>query len=232
MQRVLLPILLLLIGCTPRDSNNYIGTDLLGTQYINNPLGEGVAPDTDPLIRFDAFDCVTFVETVLADKDINKLNQIRYADGKPNFINRNHFIETDWLKNNADLIQNVSSQYAATKTRNILIDKKNWFKKIHNIDTDFAPQNVNLEYIPYEHARGIKTSKPIIVLFVIDSPKIRNKIGTDLAVRHMGLLLPNGVLRHASRRLGMVVDEDFEKYITQIMKNKNNLGIMLMEIKK
>jgi len=29
-------------------------------------LGEGEGKDTDPRIRFDAFDCLTFVETTMA----------------------------------------------------------------------------------------------------------------------------------------------------------------------
>ncbi len=231
MRRVLL-ILVLLIGCTGQNSHDYFGTNFLGAQYLDNPLGEGVAPDNDPLIRFDAFDCATFVETVLAQNNVNKLNKIRYKNGQPNFLTRNHFIETDWLKNNAKMIHNISSQYAATKTRYVLIDKKNWFKIVYNIDTDFVPQSAELEYIPYENAHNIHVSKPVIVLFIIDSKKIRNKIGTDLAVRHMGFLMPNGILRHASRRRGMVIDENFEKYITQIMENKNNLGIMLLDIKQ
>ena len=58
-----------------------------------------------------------------------------------------------------------------------------------------------------------------------------DKIGTDLAVVHMGLWLPNGVLRHASSERGMVVDVDMADYVAQRMKNKQNLGIAVVEIK-
>lgn len=223
---------LLAILCTACTHDTNLGEKYIGKPYLNNPLGEGIKPDDDPLIRFDAFDCATFVETVLADGNLDKMNQIRYSGKQPNIINRNHFIETDWLENNSGLVTNVSAQYAQTATRNVIIDKKKWFQTVHNIDTDFAIRSVNLEYIPYTNALGISVEKPVVVLFIIDSPKIRTKIGTDLAVRHMGFLLPNGILRHASRKSGAVVDENFEKYITQLMKNKNNLGIMLLEIKK
>lgn len=221
-----------LIGCANRPVDNYMGEQYLGAPYIDNPLGEEVAPDTDPLIRFDAFDCMTFVETVLADGDVNKLNKIRYADGIPNILNRNHFIETDWLENNSNLVENVSVRYGKTARRHTKIDKKKWFKTVHNIDTDFVPSDIDLEYIPYTNAHNIQITKPMIVLFVIDSAYIRNKIGTDLAVRHMGFLLPDGRLRHASRRAKRVVDIDFDKYINTMVENKNNLGIILLEIKK
>ena len=92
----LLFCLIVLCNCTVANRHN-IGAEYLGTKYVLNPLGEGKAPDTDPLFRTDAFDCSTFVETVLADGDLNKLNKIRYKDEKIDFLNRNHFVETDWL---------------------------------------------------------------------------------------------------------------------------------------
>lgn len=221
-----------LINCLAYNARGDIGDKYMGAKYINNPLGEAVKPDTDPLIRYDAFDCVTFIETVLADGNLDKLNKIRYADGKPDFIIRNHFIETDWLKNNSDLVKNVSAKYGKVAIRTVTIDKKNWFKTVHNINTNFTPQTVKLEYIPYSNAKNIRVSKPMIVLFVINNPKIRNKIGTDLAIQHMGFLMPNRQLRHASRSQKRVTDIDFNKYINTKVENKNNLGIMLLEIKK
>lgn len=222
-------ILLFLVGCgaTPQ----LPGHDFLGAQYINSPLGEEVAPDSDPLIRFDAFDCTTFVETVMANGDIETLNQIRYKDGKIGFLNRNHFIESDWLANNSDRVQNVSADYAQTKIRRVIIDKRSWFKKVHNIDTDFKPVVVDLEYIPYEFAKDFIVKKTMIALFITDNADFRDKIGTDLAVVHMGLIMPNGVLRHASSERGVVVDVPFEEYVNTRKKNKNNLGIALVEIK-
>lgn len=209
-----------------------VGKVYVGKPYQNNPLGEDIAPDADPIIRFDAFDCTTFVETALADGDVNRLNKIRYKNGVINFMNRNHFIETDWLENNSELVENVSAKYALTNTRHVVIDKKKWFKTVYNINTNFSRRSVDLEYIPYTGVQNICVSEPMIVLFIINDTKIRNKIGTDLAVRHMGFLLPNGRLRHASQTTNSVVDVDFDEYVSTMKKNKNNLGIMLLEIKK
>lgn len=216
-------------ACVAHDTT--FGEEYVGKPYIRNPLGEGIAPDTDPLIRFDAFDCVTFVETVLADGDLDKLNAIRYKNGQIDFIKRNHFIELDWLQNNSSLVENISNHYGKTKTRTTTINKQNWFKQVHNIDTKIPVQTVNLEYIPYSDLTEIKNKETLLVLFVIDNQKIRDKIGTDLAVLHMGFLLPNEKLRHASRQQGRVVDVDFKEYIEQRTKNKNNIGISLVRIK-
>ena len=225
-------LFVLFLGCSGQNNQDYIGSEYLGVSYTNDPLGEEVAPDTDPLIRFDVFDCTTFVETTLAGGNKQKLNKIRYRGGNVDFINRNHFIETDWLQNNSNLVKNVSKQYAPTKIRTVTIDKKNWFKKLYGIDTDFEKRTINLEYIPFEYTGHITTTEPLIVLFIAGPGRSVERFGTDLAVRHMGFLLPDGRLRHASRKSGRVVDTDFYEYINQIMENQNNLGIMLLEIQK
>ena len=218
---------LLLAGC----SVGTAGQSFLGAKYISSPLGEGVAPDDDPLIRYDAFDCTTFVETVLADGDLKKLNKIRYKNGEIDFLNRNHFIESDWLMNNADLVQNVSNKYGKTSVRNVRIDKTSWLKKVHNIDAEYDVIDIDLEYLPYTNVKTINAHKVMIVLFVADKPKNRDIIGTDLAVYHMGLLLPNGVFRHASSTKKMVTDVEFNEYIVKQKQNKSNLGFVLVEIK-
>lgn len=220
----------LLIGCQA-DILHYNGQQFLGVPYKNSPLGEEMAPDTDPLIRFDAFDCTTFVETVLANGDIDKLNRIRYQDGNIGFFYRNHFVESDWLKNNSDIVENTSHKYGITAFRTVTIDKQNWFKTVHNINHDCPVKTETLEYIPYKNIDKIDNKETLVVLFVTDNPKIRDKIGTDLAVVHMGLLLPGGTLRHASSTHNKVIDVDFYEYINQQQQNKNNIGITLVAIK-
>lgn len=220
----------LLAGCS-LGNTDFPGQSFLGARYLNSPLGEGIAPDNDPLIRFDAFDCTTFVETVIADNKLKKLNKIRYKNGQVDFLARNHFIETDWLQNNSDVVQNVSNRYGPVQVRSVKIDKKSWFKKVHNIETEFTPQVIDIEYIPYKNAKNILPEKTLVVLFITDKPELRDKIGTDLAVVHMGLLLPNGMLRHASSTQGKVVDVDMDEYIDNRTQDKTNLGITLVEIK-
>lgn len=223
-------LLLGLAGCGI-DATEYPGQSFLGVPYMVSPLGEGALPDDGPLIRYDAFDCTTFVETVLANGDTDCMNQIRYRDGEIGFLTRNHFIECDWLPNNVDFVQNVSAMYAPTDVRRVVIDKGEWFRVVHGIDVDIAPMTVDLEYIPYKYVHLVDIDKPMIVLFVTDKPDFRDKIGTDLAVVHMGFWLPNGMLRHASSNRGAVVDVDMAKYMAQRMKDKTNIGIALVEIK-
>ena len=108
---ILFSCFLLLVACS-KSRPVYIGAEYVGKKYTADPLGEEKFPDLDPLIRFDAFDCMTFVETSLAGGDLDKLTKIRYKNGDIDFLNRNHFTETDWLENNKDIIEN-GSQYKA-----------------------------------------------------------------------------------------------------------------------
>ena len=220
-----------MVGCSKAPTDEYIGYKYLGAKYVNEPLGEEKLPDTDPLIRFDAFDCVTFVETSLADGDLKKLTKIRYKDGNIDFENRNHFTELDWVQNNKDIVENISNKYGKTKFREFVVDKQSWFKKVHNLDVKTPKQSGKLEYIPYAELQDIKTDKSLVVLFVINNPNLAKKIGTDVSVAHLGFLLPNGMLRHASSQHGRVLDVNFKEYVNERMKNKNNLGIALLEIK-
>jgi len=225
---------LLLAGCVdgaPRNDNT--GAAYVGAKYVADPLGEAAGYDRDPLIRFDAFDCTTFVETVLAGGDIDALTRIRYADGEVSFIKRNHFIETDWMQNNSDIVKNVSSKYAKTAIRDVTIDKAAWFEKMHGMQVRCAPQTARLEYIPYGHLSVVENTVPLIVLFVVGDSGKREIIGTDIAVAHMGILLPGGkILRHASAGRG-VVDDDFGEYVKKrrAMSQYKNIGVALVETK-
>ena len=229
MKRAVLFVVFILAGC---GNAPQIGDEYMGAKYVNDPLGEGRAPDSDPLIRDDAFDCTTFVETVLAHGDVDTLNKIRYKNGEIDFINRNHFIETDWLPNNSNIVKNVSAQYGQTALRHVVINRAAWLRRMHNIDSDTAVVATDIEYIPYDNITTLKTDRPMIVLFIVGNTGKSDIIGTDLAVVHMGFLMPNGMLRHASSTAGRVVDVPVSEYIADRRQNKNNLGITLLEILK
>lgn len=229
MKRAALFVVLLLTGC---GVSHHMGDEYMGAKYVNDPLGEGRAPDADPLIRDDAFDCTTFVETVLANGDVDTLNQIRYKNGEIDFINRNHFIETEWLPNNSDIVKNVSAQYGQTALRHVVINRAAWLRRVHNIDSDAAVVETDIEYIPYDNITTLETNRPMVVLFIVGNTGKSDIMGTDLAVVHMGFLMPNGMLRHASSAAGRVVDVPMSEYIAIRRQNKNNLGIALLEILK
>lgn len=117
----------------------------LGRPYLLGALGEGRSGQYDqyPLYRFDKFDCLTFVETVLAlslAHDVHSfqsmMQHIRYQDGQISFLKRNHFTDLDWntsnqrqgyLKDMTLSIKNGARQPVA-KIAHAKIDKPNWYR--------------------------------------------------------------------------------------------------------
>ncbi|WP_242602215.1 N-acetylmuramoyl-L-alanine amidase-like domain-containing protein [Legionella nagasakiensis] len=122
-----------------------ISAKLLGKPYLLGALGEGSKGRYDqyPLYRMDAFDCETYVDTVLAVAFANNVSQfkqcirkLRYRNGHVSFIDRNHFASLDWNKNNQQqgflqdittTIKNKKNQSVA-KSANALIDKPGWYQ--------------------------------------------------------------------------------------------------------
>ncbi len=120
----------------------------LGKPYDSSgPLGEGITGlyDRDPLYRFDAFDCTTFVETLIAlanssDKQTfsRVMNEVRYKEGKVSYLNRNHIISQSWIPNNIDnsLIKRSTSYFSDQYLQfgSSIIDLANWLK-FHKVDS-------------------------------------------------------------------------------------------------
>ena len=226
-------VVLVLAACGPKDvQSGDFGGQYLGAKYVLDPLGEGAGYDADPVFRTDAFDCQTYVETVLACGDVARLDAIRYQDGEVDFIKRNHFFTADWLPNNKNLVENVSGEFGVAATRSGTIDKKSWFQKNHGIKTDFVPRRVAVQYVPYSEIVKYDTSAPVLVAFVVDNPATVGRIGSDILVSHVGFLLPGGVLRHASSGAGKVIDTNFQEYAKTRAQTATNIGVAFFKIKE
>lgn len=131
-------------GATPAERVDSASRSFLGAPYEDAPLGEGGRDPYDhgPLYRFDAFDCTTYVETVLAlaasrqaSEFLTKLNRIRYQGAKPRFVARNHFPCIDWIPHNErlgvvrDITTEVGAQWGTERT-NATVNKRGWFEKL------------------------------------------------------------------------------------------------------
>ncbi len=95
-------------------------------------------------VEFTKFDCVIFVETVLAlsitknskslqgfEKSFTKnLQAIRYIQGKDAYIYRNHFQSIDWNVNNSWLVKDITSNFPIPKhIARCNINKPEWLFK-------------------------------------------------------------------------------------------------------
>ena len=130
----------------------------LGKPYLLGPLGEGFDGkyDQSPLYRTDAFDCITYVETVLAialgrtsAEFRTCINHVRYQDGNISYTTRNHFPSLDWNPNNqrqnylVDITKTIHQQddQPIYKIAEALIDKPSYYK--HLSDNNIHIENIN-----------------------------------------------------------------------------------------
>jgi len=116
---------------------DFISAALRGTRYQGYTLIGGPRRPEQFVLRDDAFDCVTFCETVLAAaraRDTgtfeNALQDIRYRNGYVNWFERNHYF-FEWCQHNvenktcrwldmdgaADISKTVDSQKGLSKRR-------------------------------------------------------------------------------------------------------------------
>ncbi|MFT2109868.1 N-acetylmuramoyl-L-alanine amidase-like domain-containing protein [Marinomonas sp. 2405UD68-3] len=140
---------------------------LLGASYEDGSLGEGEQGkyDKDPLIRFDVFDCTTYIETVLAgamSPSVNEfmpnLMKLRYKNGEVSFVARNHFPSKDWIPNNQDKLMDVTAQVAGDDLTiaKTVIDKPAWYStmKADRLQCDDDSSDACQTLLSQLHAEG------------------------------------------------------------------------------
>lgn len=244
---------LFLLGFKSKVNNiEVVSAPFLGISYLRDPLGEGSGIDKDPIYRFDKFDCLTFVETMLAlslsdDKEEFEymIKKIRYKNSEVSIQTRNHFVNPDWIENNSDIVKDITKKIAKKINNNVSVsitnlDRRTWFKKNYNIDVAIDEERVSLDYIDFdtllsnekEITSNIKES--VIVNLVIHQPELKQRYGTEIATAHIGFLIPKDdslILRHASYYKEKVVDENFFNYIRVLKKYPKYRGINFLEIK-
>lgn len=124
---------------------NWISHHFLGTIYELGALGEGPKARYDqfPQYRIDAFDCDTFVNTVLSlalADSVHSFQQCqkynRYKEGKVSYLYRNHFMSLDWNINNQqrgilkDITFNIKdkTQHPVALYAVAFINKPGWYQ--------------------------------------------------------------------------------------------------------
>lgn len=205
-----------------------ISERFLGTAYIHSPLGEGEGVDPDPRIRFDAVDCLTFVEQTIAlalspdpAEVADTLDALRYGDGV-GYDSRNHLMEAQWLPQNLEkgFLRNVTRKYGRSDvvTTHKVLTEESWRSESSrslNLPVDRQLKGrFALEMIPLEkvaaRARDIP-SGTILLVIREDRPRKVTR------VTHLGFVVQKKkrtYLRHAARsHFRAVVDEDLETFL-------------------
>lgn len=180
----------------------------LGHAYEQNPLIGSSETAEVFTASLDGFDCVTYIETVLAlaraadvDEFIEWLRAIRYEHGGIQWERRNHYM-TGWIRNNvrAGIIRTVTMQAAATISR----------ERVLNLVPGLKPRRVRMKCIPKPAVRQIESHLETGDLMFFAS------IRKHLDVFHAGIIVREGtrtLMRHASRSKGFVVEQELNEFL-------------------
>lgn len=206
-----------------------ISAGFLGTPYQLSPLGEGEGPDPDPLVRYDAVDCLSLVEQTIAmalaqgpEAVVPLLNDIRYASGV-SYPSRNHLMEAQWLPNNVKkgFLKDIGPDLAGDKV--VLVRKRldgaAWSGAGGRALDLPEPQRplgeFSLQMIPVAHAGAALARAPQGALVVVVRKDRPNAV---TRITHVGFLVhkkSGPYLRHASRTFKKAVDEELERYLAR-----------------
>ncbi len=218
----------------------------VGTPYLVSPLGEGTGRDKDPRIRFDAVDCLTFVEETMALSLATRpsevepvLTQLRYG-GMPTYEDRNHLMESQWIPHNIQkgFIRDVTRIYGGEDTLEVAkeLTERTWKSKSSielALPIDRRPLGkFTLTAIPLPKVSKIAADVPSGTLLIV----VRDNLPLKATrVSHLGFIIHKGgrtYLRHATVSAGRVVDEDLEAFLARNSKYAKwkVVGVSLFEV--
>jgi cell wall-associated NlpC family hydrolase len=191
----------------------------LGHPYKPNPLIGSADTAEVFTASFDGFDCVTYIETVLAlarasnvDDFTEWLRKIRYERGRIQWERRNHYMAL-WIRNNAreGMIRPVSMP-AVPILR---------MERVLNVVPGLDPQRTRLKCVPKAAVprleRYLQTGD---LIFFASTRK-------HLDVFHAGIIARDDkkvLMRHASRGRGVVV----EQQLSDFLKANRMAGVIVM----
>jgi D-alanyl-D-alanine carboxypeptidase/D-alanyl-D-alanine-endopeptidase (penicillin-binding protein 4) len=174
--------------------------------------------DTAPLYNLRSFDCVTYIEHVVAlaqsrqwQDFLPALLALRYNHGAVGYRFRNHFFVADWLTNNAPLVNVIDPPAAVKVSRTIY--RREFFKR-KGIDTELPDTLLDLSLWPVDTVcTFIRTHRLAPGVYIAAQFK---KGRRHIDANHTGLLFVDdsvSVLCDASRLHGTVVQRNAAGYL-------------------
>ena len=218
----------------------------LGSSYTNGPLGEAGGVDPDPMVRFDTFDCLTFVEEVLTlalAPDPVATQEIRLAlryssPGTPTYENRRHFMLAQWIPEVIEdgWMTDLTPQFpGAVRIQREVLEStwENWSKRSEfDLPDELLPTGVQqFWYLPLDEALAAVDSIPEgTVVFTLRKPLPH----IPIAVTHVSITIPGDIptLRHASKMgSGLLRDHSLAWYFEHLKSYKNwpVAGVILLQ---
>ena len=198
-----------------------VSAPLLGRPYLQGATGEGRGVDPDPPVRYDAFDCVTFIEEVLAlalapDPGSAALyrNALRFHQGRSSYEERNHFFAAQWIPRNLanGLLRDITAELGQAQAIRKLNSPAVWQAWRHRArfalsDQQLPTGELTLPILSLDQAQAAADRIPAGALIVtVRVPLTHNPI----VVSHVGITVPaeQTTMRHATKMGGKRVRDD------------------------
>ncbi len=182
----------------------------LGSSYQPNSLiGSADVPEAFTA-SLKGFDCVTYIETILALARANNvddftawLRKIRYEQGRIGWERRNHYM-TFWIRNNVrqGIIRPISMPAVPIVSRERLL----------NVVPGIAALRVRVKCVPKLAVPRLEPHLQSGDLMFFASTR------RNLDVFHAGIIVRDGntvLMRHASRSQGLVVEQQLSEFLKE-----------------
>jgi cell wall-associated NlpC family hydrolase len=187
--------------------------DLLSRRFLEhpyqpNPLIGSVDKAEVFVASLEGFDCVTYIETVLAlalssnaGDFIKWLRKIRYEDGRIQWDRRNHYM-TGWIRNNVreGIVRPLTTSDVPIVSRERVLD----------LLPGLAARRTRVKSVPKKAApRLARHLQSGDLIFFASTRK-------HLDIFHVGIIVRAGkdlLMRHASRSRGGVVEQDLSDFL-------------------
>ena len=187
---------------------DFLSRHFLGRPYKQDPLiGSARTPEVFTA-SLNAFDCVTYIETILAlarsgsyDEFAKWLRKIRYERGRVVWNRRNHYI-SGWIRSNTreGVVRPVPLPAGSVVVR----------ERVLNVLPELPAQKVQVKAVPKGNLHRLEGSVRTSDLIFFASTR------KNLDVFHGGIVIRNGkrlLLRHAVRSRGFVVEQDLREFL-------------------
>jgi len=184
-----------------------LSRQFLGKTYKTYPLIGSVDTPEVFTASLNGFDCVTYIETILALSRsstvadfVEWLRKIRYEHGRIQWDRRNHYM-TAWIRNNQreGVIRAVrNGARAVTKERAL------------DVVPGLAAKRMHLQCVPKSSLPALRSHLQTGDLIFFASTR------KNLDVFHCGIIIRDGkriLMRHASRSRGAVVEQDLDEFL-------------------
>ncbi len=199
-----------------------VSRPMLGKPYLVDAVGEGVLPDVDPPARYDVYDCLTFVEEVLAlampaDPLAAPMirNQLRYTDGQPAYENRRHFMLEQWIPENlaSGWLKDITAEFGETHLLHKEVTAQTWSAWKHRrkflLPDDALPTGgYTLPLLSLDAAiEAAERIPPGALILTVR----RSKSYIPIVVTHIGFVVPSDSearMRHATKMGKRVVRDE------------------------